>query len=263
MKMLNFIDRPYGRSRIASIVLSPSTYLVLLLSLSAPSSKSQELDTYSINYMAKAGIAAAYAKRSLSKIAENSYQLLNTLNVTLAGQSVTEIKEISEIVLSPDQKLIPNSYSKEQSGLKDTLEHITYNWNKSIATVSNTDQSAQINLEEDTYDQLSHQIVMRENFIKGIEEFSYSVIDQARIEKYRYSILGQENISTPLGDFLSIKIERTQPDNGNRSIVFWLSTEWAGVLLRMNQVINGEIEVTLEIQDGFVNGKSITSKKKF
>lgn len=263
MKMFNSIDRSDGRSGIASMVLSPSTYLALSLSISVPSLKSQELDTYSINYMAKAGIATAHAKRSLSKITENSYQLLNTLNVALAGKSVTEIKEKSEVVLSPDQKLIPNSYSKEQLGLRNTLEHITYNWDQSIAIVSNTDQSAQINLKKGTYDQLSHQIVMRKNFILGIEEFSYSVIDRSRIEEYRYSILGQETISTPLGDFLSTKIERTQPDNDNRSIVFWLSTEWAGVLLRMNQVINGGIGLTLEIQDGFVNGKPITSKKEF
>ena len=246
--------------RFVLVTHPPAIYLGLLLLIIPPSSKSQELDTYAIDYRAKAGIVTATARRSLSKIERNSYQLLNTLNVALAGQSVAEIIERSEVVLLDDQTLVPNSYSKEQFGFRDNLESITYNWDQSAATIINSDQFTQINLEKGTFDQLSHQIAMRENFTRGGEQFSYNVIDDFKLKEYRYSVIGREEIKTPLGDFHSIKIERTQPRDDKRSIVFWLSTEWAGVLLRMDQVINGTIELTLEIQDGFVNGRPITGQ---
>ena len=254
MKMSNLARR------IAAVILSPSIYLIVLLLIISPSSKSQELDTYAIDYRAQGGIVAATARRSLSKIERNSYELLNTLKVTLAGQSVAEIIERSEIILSSDQTLVPNSYRKEQLGFRDNLESITYDWDQSVATITNSDQFTQINLEKGTFDQLSHQIAMRENFTRGVEQFSYNVIDDFRLREYRYSVIGKEEIKTQLGDFLSVKIERTRPRDDSRSIVFWLSTEWAGVLLRMDQVINGTIELTLEIQDGFVNGRPITGQ---
>ena len=257
------MNMPNSVGRVATIFGSPSIYLWLLLSISSSSLRSQELDTYSINYTARTGIATASATRSLSKIRSNSYQLINILIVTLAGQPVTEIKEVSEIILSNDQNLIPSSYRKEQLGFIDTIEEITYDWEQYIAKIATADLSTQINLEDDTFDQLSHQLAMRENLTRGIERFSYNVINRSGIREYKYAVLGEESIRTPLGDFLSIKVERMQPADDDRSIVFWLSTEWEGVLLRMDQVINGGIGLTLEIQDGFVNGKTITGKEIF
>ena len=245
------------------IFFKHSIYVGLSLAIAAPSTKSQELDTYTINYLATAGVATASARRSLSKIEGNTYQLLNTINVELAGQSVTKIIEISEIILSKDKKWVPNSYSKEQLGFKETFEKVIYDWDQSIAKVRTTDRSSQVNLEKGTFDQLSHQIAIRENFTEGNERLSYNIIDKSTVEEYQYTIVGEEDLRTALGDFRSIKIERTQPEDDSRSIVFWLSTDWAGVLLKMNQVIGMGIEVSLEIQDGVVNGKPITGKRKF
>ena len=257
------MNMPNSVGRVRTIFGSPSIYLWLLLSISSSSLRSQELDTYSINYTARAGIATASASRSLSRITSNSYQLMNILIVTLAGQTVTEIKELSEITLSNDQNLIPSFYSREQLGFIDTVEEITYDWEQYIAKIATADLSTKINLENDTFDELSHQLAMRENLTRGIERLSYNVINNSGIREYQYTVLGEERIRTPLGDFLGIKVERTQPKHNDRSIVFWLSKEWAGVLLRMDQVINDKIGLTLQIQDGFVNGKPITGKEIF
>ena len=92
------------------------------------------------------------------------------------------------------------------------------------------------------------------------KKISFNVIDESGIQEYEYSVLGYEDIETPLGQFPSIKIERNLPKSSSRSVIFWLSSEWEGVLLKMDQVINGIITVTLEIQEGRINGESITSR---
>ena len=237
-----------------------SPYSVVFLIILSQSSLSQELNTYFINYDASAGLATASATRSLSKITTNSYELLNTIKVSVTGQSIMDMTERSRITISDNQQVIPSSYSMRQTGFRDKSENIEFDWVQSIATISTAEQSQEIKIEGEIFDKLSHQLKIHSNINQNINQISFNIIDDSGIQKYQYSVLGNEDIKTPLGKFPSIKIERTLPENAARSVVFWLSTEWEGVLLKMNQLINGVITVTLEIQSGRINGKSIVGK---
>ena len=236
--------------------LSPF-FVVFLLILSHPS-VGRELNTYSINYKASAGLATASATRSFLKSTTNSYELVNTIEVSAAAQSILNMTERSKITLSDSQKLIPLSYSMRQTGYINKSENIEFDWAQSIATISTAEQSQIVEIGDEIFDKLSHQLNIHNNIRKTTNKISFNIIDESGIQEYQYSILGHEDIDTPLGQFPSIKIERNLPKSSSRSVIFWLSSEWEGVLLKMDQMINSIITVTLEIQEGQVNGKSIT-----
>ena len=238
--------------------LSPY-FVVFLLILSQPS-VGRELNTYSINYKASAGLATASATRSFLKSTTNSYELVNTIEVSAAAQSILNMTERSKITLSDSQKLIPLSYSMRQTGYINKSENIEFDWVQSIATISTAEQSQMVKIEDEIFDKLSHQLNIHNNTRKTTNKISFNIIDESGIQEYQYSILGHEDIDTPLGQFPSIKIERNLPKSSSRSVIFWLSSEWEGVLLKMDQRINSIITVTLEIQEGRVNGKSITGR---
>ena len=238
--------------------LSPY-FVVFLLILSQPS-VGRELNTYSINYKASAGLATASATRSFLKSTTNSYELLNTIEVSTAAQSVMNMTERSRIILLESQQLIPLSYSMRQTGYIDKSENIEFDWVQSIATISTAEQSQTVKIEDEIFDKLSHQLNIHSNIKKAINKISFNIIDESGIQEYQYSVLDYEDIETPLGQFPSIKIERELPKSSSRSVIFWLSSEWEGVLLKMDQMINGAITVTLEIQEGQVNRKSITGR---
>ena len=238
--------------------LSPY-FVVFLLILSQPS-VGRELNTYSINYKASAGLATASATRSFLKITTNSYELLNNIEVSAAAQSILNITERSKMTLSDSQQLIPLSYSMRQTGYINKSENIEFDWVQSIATISTAEQSQIVEIEDEIFDKLSHQLNIHNNIRKTTNKISFNIIDESGIQEYQYSILGYEDIDTPLGQFPSIKIERNLPKSSSRSVIFWLSSEWEGVLLKMDQMINSIITITLEIQEGRVNGKSITGR---
>ena len=238
--------------------LSPY-FVVFLLILSHPS-VGRELNTYSINYKASAGLATAFATRSFFKSTTNSYELLNTIEVSAAAQPILNMTERSKITLSDSQQVIPLSYSMRQTGYIDKSENIEFDWVQSIATITTAEQSQRVKIQDEIFDKLSHQLNIHNNIRKPTNKISFNIIDESGIQEYQYSILGYEDIDTPLGQFPSIKIERNLPKSSSRSVVFWLSSEWKGVLLKMDQMINGAITVTLEIQEGQVNGKSITGR---
>ena len=234
-------------------------FVVFLLILSHPS-VGRELNTYSINYKASAGLATASATRSFLKSTTNSYELVNTIEVSAAAQSILNMTERSKITLSDSQKLIPLSYSMRQTGYINKSENIEFDWVQSIATISTAEQSQIVEIEDEIFDKLSHQLNIHNNIRKTTNKISFNIIDESGIKEYQYTVLGYEDIETPLGQFPSIKIERELPKSSSRSVIFWLSSEWEGVLLKMDQMINSIITVTLEIQEGRVNGKSITGR---
>ena len=238
--------------------LSPY-FVVFLLILSQPS-VGRELNTYSINYKASAGLATASATRSFLKSTTDSYELLNTIEVSAAAQSILNMTERSKMALSDSQQLIPLSYSMRQTGYINKSENIEFDWVQSIATISTAEQSQMVKIEDEIFDKLGHQLNIHNNIRQTTNKISFNIIDESGIQEYQYSILGYENIDTPLGQFPSIKIERNLPKSSSRSVIFWLSSEWEGVLLKMDQMINSMITVTLEIQEGRVNGKSITGR---
>tara|TARA_Y100001970_G_scaffold108009_1_gene135084 strand:- start:8322 stop:9092 length:771 start_codon:yes stop_codon:yes gene_type:complete len=242
------------------IVGELSPYFVVFLLILSQSSVGRELNTYSINYKASAGLATASATRSFLKSTTNSYELLNTIEVSAAAQSIMNITERSKITLSESQQLIPLSYSMRQTGYIDKSVNIEFDWVQPIATISTAEQSQTVKIEDQIFDKLSHQLFIHSNIRETTNKISFNIIDESGIQEYRYIVLGYEDIETPLGQFSSIKIERNLPKSSSRSVIFWLSSEWEGILLKMDQVINGIITVTLEIQEGRVNGKSITGR---
>ena len=242
------------------IVGELSPYFVVFLLIISHPSVGRELNTYSINYKASAGLATASATRSFLKSTTNSYELVNTIEVSAAAQSILNMTERSKITLSDSQQLIPLSYSMRQTGYINKSENIEFDWVQSIATISTAEQSQIVEIEDEIFDKLSHQLNIHNNIRKTTNKISFNIIDESGIQEYQYSILGYEDIDTPLGQFSSVKIERNLPKSSSRSVIFWLSSEWEGVLLKMDQMINSIITITLEIQEGRVNGKSITGR---
>ena len=222
-------------------------------------SNSEELATYSINYQAQSGLTAASAKRSLTRITDDSYELTNKLNIALGGQILAEIDEESQISWE-NNLLRPTLYNSEQTGLAQEKITVIYDWDQSVARVSTMNGISSFDLRENTFDQLSHQLAIRQDFNKDIRQFTYNVINDSGLREYKYNVIGEETIQTPLGSFDSVKIERTEPVRTNRSTIFWLSTDWAGVLLQIEQVLSGSLTVTLEIQEGMVNEQPIKGK---
>ena len=156
--------------------------------------------------------------------------------------------------------LRPTLYNREQTGLSQETIAVIYDWDQSVARVSTMNGISSFDLRENTFDQLSHQLAIRQDFNKDIRQFTYNVINDSGLREYQYNIIGEETIQTTLGSFDSVKIERTEPVRTNRSTVFWLSTDWAGVLLQIEQIFNGSLAVTLKIQGGVVNEQPIIGK---
>ena len=226
--------------------------LLLISILFSGHINADEISTYSISYIASTNGVKADAQRSLAKIGSNTYKLVNTLEAKIAGQLITKIDETSEIKISKNA-FKPIFYKMQQSGVSPESIHINYNWEKMFATIRKSNEISHLDLKPNTFDQLSHQLKLRNSITTGKNQLAFNIINRNNISEYIYRILGKEEIITPLGKFKSTKIERVHSEKIQRKTIFWLADEWHGILLRLSQTTNFGINIILEIQEGVVN----------
>ena len=165
---------------------------------------------------------------------------------------LTELVPIFEFI---DNQFKPTVYSYQQTGLSQETQTVDYNWGTLVAISTGDDESWTIELSSNTFDQLSHQLALRQALMNGTTNIELAAIDEDKIEIYRYRAINEEVINTPLGAFNSTVVERIRNDE-DRSTIFWLANDWEFVLIRMEQTNSG-LTTVLELDEGIVEGAPI------
>ena len=149
------------------------------------------------------------------------------------------------------------AYSLLQTGISQESQAINYNWEALQAISAEDDESWVVDLNENTYDQLSHQFALRQQVVLGEANLEFFVIDEDEIEQHHYQVIAKEIVTTPLGDFSSTKIGRIQDSPSANETTFWLADDWHSVLIRMEQTTNAGLTIVLELSGGVVDGAAI------
>ena len=238
-----------------------ATLFALALSCFANNCHSQNtrLLEYVAEYQASANGLAATATRSLSKIDENSYRLSNSLQASLAGQTLASLVQASEFIIEGD-RVVPLNYTYQLSGVSRASHAIFFNWDAEIALSTEDDESWQLPLRDGVMDQLSYQVALRQALIDNSDSeatFSFDIIDGDAIEMQRYRLVGEEILSTPLGELNTLKLERVREASDQRASKIWLAVDWNFLLTRIEQQNNSGLRIVLELKSAELNGEIV------
>ena len=233
-----------------------SIYLITCSALSL----GQDVAEFSANYQASANGIAADAQRTLQRLNGGMYRLTNSLEASLAGQVIARLEQASEFQLD-DQRVIPFSYSYLLTGISSEASAINYNWDAGVALSSADDESWPLDLTEGVMDQLSHQFALRQKILRGeFENLEFQLIDEDEIELHNYRVIGEEQLSTPLGLLKSTRLERVREDaDDERRTVIWLANDWEFLLVKIEQVNRSGLRIELELENATVDGSEVTA----
>ncbi len=223
-------------------------------------SQSTALLEYSAEYKASANGLGATASRKLTKLDENSYRLSNSLEASLAGQTLAKLEQASELSLQ-DNRVIPLNYTYQLSGVSRASHAIFFNWDAAVALSTEDDETWQLQLEEGVLDQLSYQLAIRKALIDNIEDkttFSFAIVDGDAIETQEYRVIGEEIITTPLGELSTLKLERVREATDERVTEIWLAVEWGFLLARIEQINRSGLRISLELKSAELDGNTVS-----
>lgn len=241
------------------------TFLIGCTVASCGSLAAQELVEFSARYQAKANGLNARAKRDLEAIGPNTYRLSNNIEAKLAGFTVANLRQSSELSFV-DNKLRPLAYSYQLSGVSSDVQAIGFNWDAGVAVSSEDDESWTITLADSVMDPLSYQLALRRRLqanpdaqIGSIFDFQIIDGDEIELQLQQYRLTGEEVLSTSLGRMNSVKLSRVRDAGDRRSTTIWLARDWDYLLIRIEQRSRSGLRIELDLERATVNGETVAA----
>jgi len=115
--------------------------------------------------------------------------------------------------------ITPRDYRYRQSGGDDEVnEQVDFRWNDKMLTLSRENKSFPLN--KNSYDVLSFQLALMRELQQQHKKFTFHVADHRNFHTFIASVVSEETISTPAGDFKVVKVDAFDAESGKR-FVFW------------------------------------------
>ena len=238
----------------ATIVL-----VFLLLQVSLCSAAADTLEEFSAYYSATTNGIRGTAERHLVKLKENNYRLNVSLEAKLGGLEVGDLEQASEFSFA-DGRIKPLTYSYQLSGVSSAVETVVFDWDAMLALSANEKQSRSVSINNNTLDELSYQLALALDIeVPGETIYSYETVDGDALDKSSFRVLGEEIISTPLGDFRCVKLERDREASSSRTTTIWLALDWSNLLARIEQTSAFGLDITLELTNALIAGQKVSA----
>ena len=210
------------------------------------------LSTFDNTYNAKLYGFNITVTSKLSELPNGNYQYLFN-----ADSSVGRVAETTEISwLENEKRVVPIHYTYKRNGLgKNRDEELVFDWPNLKLNNINKNQLTNLDANKRLHDSLSYQVQLNQDLIAGKNKFSYAVTNGRKIRNYLFETIGEENLSTPLGDVKTVKVKRSR-ENDDLVTYAWFAKDFQYLLVRMQQEENGS-SYTIYISKASINGKAI------
>lgn len=152
----------------------------------------------------------------------------------------------------------PRKYFYKRRGLgRNRDAELTFNWDKERVINDVQGKSWAMDIRKRVQDKLSYQIQLQKDLIEGRNNLKYAIADGGQMKEYRFEIVAEERLDTPMGEVDTVKVMRSRDDD-DRVTYAWLAPKWDYLLVRLEQQEDGDSH-TIDIDKARVNGKNIES----
>lgn len=182
--------------------------------------------------------------RKLQRLEDGEYRLTSSATSMLAS-----VAETSNFSFSGD-RLVPSRYDYTRGGLgKAKQAFLAFDY--AGETLQHEDGTSE--LRKGTLDKLSYQYQLKLDLANlelsesSPHQLEYTVADGDKLKHYKFRVAGEELLTTPAGDILTVKIEKIRKAGSDRQTTFWLAKDHDYLLARLKQEESGKgFELNLE-----------------
>lgn len=195
-------------------------FLVSSRLLAAETSPPPTLLPYQASYSATFNGMPIEAQRELLKL-EQGYRL-ETSGSNLLGN----MRETEQFHIDAEGRIRIDAFVSKRSFLGSKRKAqllVDHQLNKAIYTRKK--KRREIELQPYYLGPVSYQLQLRRDLIQPDSPLKYTVISHGKIKDFQFERLGEEVISTEIGDITALKIRRIR-DNKERETIFWMAEEY-------------------------------------
>ncbi|EKE76169.1 DUF3108 domain-containing protein [Gallaecimonas xiamenensis] len=224
--------------RLRNTLISLTLAAITSLPVFAASSPATYDATYKI---LRKGKALGVGTRSLSWVGDH-YELKNASD--LRWLIFTDQRQEASTFTVEDGQILASHYEYSRSGTgPDESDVLDFDGN----TVKSG--GAGIEVQGTVFDPLSYQQQLALDLAAGKDKVNYRVVKELKEKEYRFEVVGEERISTPLGELDTLRVERDRGEGSSRQTIFWLAPSLDYTLVRLWQAKDGVEQMELVISD--------------
>ncbi len=207
---------------------------------------SSKLVPYKASYeLQRGGKKAGQAHRELQPIEKDIWQLTMKAKASLMMLKFKYSQKTQFTLLG--EKPRPDSYQQIDSATlkSDKKLNQEFDWKQMIENGRYNEKEWQLSLPENVQNRLTSLVNLRLDLLNKDKNsyqqnsFVYPVSYKGKIRDDAYTILTKENITTPAGNFETLKVEKNH-QNKSRSTYFWLAKKLDYIPVRIQQFKDGK-----------------------
>lgn len=217
---------------------------------------------YQVIYVATYNGMDVEAKHELI-VNESSYQLLATVKGLLGGMTERE-----DFHIDRQGRIRPYAYEAEKSffGVK-TTETMVVDQATNKAIYTRKKKHHELSMLANYLGPVSYQLQLRRDLeayaalpseaLDPARVFAYKVISRGKIRDYKFEILGEELLDTPLGSLPTLKLQRVR-DGGERKTLFWMAPDWEFLVVKIHQSEKDGEQYEMLIKTATIGGQAVS-----
>jgi len=175
--------------------------------------------SYSLSLM---GTQFASMRRSFTRLPGGEYFYLSETNTIGLASLLYKDRIVEQSTWQLDNgKIKPVQYSYDRSGGKKLRKvTIEFDWNTGTISTSVNGDAWHMPVRDNIMDKLLYQLAIMHDLLQGKKNIDYVIADGGKIKTYHFEFLGEEQLKTPLGEFMTLKLERHKPNTRNKTTLW-------------------------------------------
>ena len=214
--------KPRRRRPHTAIAVVPRILLPVLLGTLPFTSPGAFPDRFDVRYELHAGgLQVGTTRVSLAPLEDGHLEYTTFSRATGAAALLGRYEILERSILQrAGSRLRPLHYTYQRSGRKPRRVEVFFDWAEGRAANHVGGGTWEMRIPDATLDKQSQLLVLMQDLASGKQPSSYRVADGGRLKIYLFHYLGRQRISTALGDFDTLAVERIRADS-TRKTTFW------------------------------------------
>lgn len=174
-----------------------------------------------------------------------------------AGMFVARLSEESTFLLQEDA-IVPIEYEYKRRGLgrsRTTTQH--FDWESGVVTGDYKKERFTLPTEPGLLDKTTYQLALQRDLMAGKTDMRYRVVDGDDIEEYHFRVVGEERVTTRVGQFDAVEVERVREPDADRETTIWFAKDWQYLLVRLNQIETDGQHYQIVLKEATLNGEPV------
>lgn len=202
--------------RRPSVLLAGIAALLMMLGATHALAAAKKPPAFSADYqLSRNGFRVARATISLSYPSPGHYLYQSYTRPTrlISWFRDDQLHESSRGLLSSGT-LRPLEYHYALTG-SDHERHadLRFDWQKALVQNAVAGHTWEMHIPPDTLDKLVVQLALMMDLDSGATSLKFPIADGGKLKVYRFQVIGRERLTTPAGQYDTVKIERRRSDN--------------------------------------------------